>query len=228
MALAPLFFLALLGAAAYAAVSSSSSSSGPPSPTSDLPPVDPPLSPPLDARARIPEQRAPDTCSTSATAIGLLDSSALIRWVSCENRTAAEVAELLVRLEQQARAYPAGGYGATAANIRRAWNDRLDTEDAQVNEPRSAPASRPSRAQPARTQQRTQPSGRGAQSSELERELVRADREHPGARARFNQAMNDASPSELRAAADAIEDMDRSYVVIPRTLRAKAATRGQS
>ena len=224
MAFAPLFLLALLGAAAYAA----SSRAAPVGLTAaDVPPVDPPLSPPLEARARIPEERGPDTCSTSAASVSLLDSSALIRWVSCENRTAVEVAELLVRLEQQARAYPAGGYAATAANVRRAWNQRLDTEDAQVAE---TPARSP-RAPAGRTAARTTPNAqaaRGRQSTELERELVRADREHPGARARFNRAMNDASPSELRAAADAIEDMDRSYVVIPRTLRQKAAARGRS
>lgn len=75
----------------------------------------------------------------------------------------------------------------------------------------------------------TTPTGfRGAGSrpaAELEAELVRAEELLPGARNRFRNALANATPSELRAAADQIEDHDSSFVAIPRALRARAAER---
>lgn len=77
-------------------------------------------------------------------------------------------------------------------------------------------------------------SGRGAlpprqtassSSSALERELVRAEEAYPGARREYELAMREASPTELRRAADQIENTDRSYPTIVRQLRARAAQR---
>lgn len=222
MALAPLLLLALVAAGAAAAWNRSEST--------------PAREPSPDPRARIPEDLT--LCRTSPDAVSLLDSSALVRWVSCPGRTAPEVAELVARLEAQAEQFPAAGYAETARSVRTRWNERLDLEDARAAElARGRPAPRPPAARPARTPTPTRtppnrpatssaPSASSASSaSTLAGELERAEREHPGARARYSEVMRDGTPSELRAAADWIEDQDPSYREIPRALRRRAVER---
>lgn len=225
MALAPLLLLALVAAGAAAAWNRSES-------------TPPEREPSPDPRARIPEDLT--LCRTSADAVSLLDPSALVRWVSCAGRTAPEVAQLVARLEAQAEQFPSAGYAETARSVRTRWNERLDLEDARAAElarsrsPRPAP--RPSR--PARPAERTPPNRPSASSavsasstssassaSTLAGELERAEREHPGARASYAEVMRDGTPSELRAAADWIEDQDPSYREIPRALRRRAVER---
>lgn len=234
MALAPLFILAILAAAAVAAGSSTSTSE---------PSDDEPKPRPLDPRARVSEDLT--LCRTPAASVSLLDSSALVRWVSCSDRTAQEVADLVLRLEQQASEFPAAGYQASASTVRQTWNRRLDAEDARARELTAAPAARrtptrttrtatttsrtPANRSPSASTSRpsasTSTSTRAASTSTsaLGSELERAEREHPGARARYDETMRDGTPSELRAAADWVEDHDRTFTEIPRALRRRAS-----
>lgn len=271
MALAPLFFVALLAAAAVAASRSSSSS------TQTTPP---------STRERIPADLS--LCRQAAADVSILDSSALVRWVSCEGRTSQDVAIVVQRLEEAAHAYPGAGYDETARSVRTTWNAQIDASEARaaeragrqssaprrtgsstagaelcatpaaelsiVNEARvlswarcpgrtageieavaarGAAAGKPSawidRVRSARSSSAQPPSAQASRASDadrrLEEELSRAERAYPQARAEYTQAMAHASPSELRRAADTIEDTDPSYREIPARLRRRATER---
>lgn len=248
----PFLILAALGAVAYAASQQAPSTTTPSTPGMPGTPA------PLDARARLPQSRASGPCAVVPVEVSLLDVNALLTWAACDVRTAEEVATVLVRLAEQARAYPEGGYEATAETLRTQWNQRMETEERQATPARTSTPRTPasprtsstrSQAQAARAYDerkrqalgvpqapnatRTTPAAsrpasaqRGA-PSELEAELTRAESILPGARARYRAAMQDATPSELRAAADQIEDRDASFVAIPRALRARAAQRDE-
>lgn len=256
----PFLILAALGAVAYAASQQAPSTTTPSTPGTPGTPA------PLDARARLPQSRASGPCSVVPVEVSLLDVNALLTWAACDVRTAEEVATVLVRLAEQARAYPEGGYEATAETLRTQWNQRMETEErqatpARTSTPRTPASPRTSRTSSTRAQAQayddakrralgvpqapnttqtpraggpdsvTPARFRGGSGSrpaaELEAELTRAESILPGARARYRAAMQDATPSELRAAADQIEDRDASFVAIPRELRARAAQRDE-
>ena len=254
----PFLILAALGAVAYAASQQTPSTATPSTPGTPGTPA------PLDARARLPQSRASGPCVVVPGEVSLLDVNALLSWAACDVRTAEEVAAVLVRLAEQARAYPEGGYDATAETLRTQWNQRMETEERQATGARSSTPRTPAsprtststRAQaqayddakrralgvPQTPNTRQTPRAGGPDSvtparfrggsgsrpaAELEAELTRAESILPGARARYRAAMQDATPSELRAAADQIEVRDPSFVAIPRALRARAAQRDE-
>jgi hypothetical protein len=247
----PFLILAALGAVAYAASQQTPSTATPSTPGTP--------GAPLDARARLPQSRASGPCVVVPGEVSLLDVNALLSWAACDVRTAEEVAAVLVRLAEQARAYPEGGYEATAETLRTQWNQRMETEERQATPARSSTSRTPASPRASRTSTstraqaqaydeakrralgvpqapnatRTPPAAsrpatqRASAGAELEAELTRAESILPGARARYRAAMQDATPSELRAAADQIEDRDPSFVAIPRALRARAAQRDE-
>lgn len=279
MAFAPLFFVALLAAAAVAAASRATSTT---------------TTPGTSTRERIP----PDLtlCRQSAAEVSILDSSALVRWVSCDGRTSQDVAIVVQRLEEAAHTYPGAGYDETARSVRTTWNAQIDAAEARdaearamadqqssapprgrqtgrapadlcatpaaelsiVNESRviawvrcpgrtpgeieavvarGAAAGKPAAWIEAVRLGRPAPTGgsaptRSATSSRvseadrrLEEELARAERAYPPARTEYAEAMARATPSELRRAADTIEDTDPSFREIPARLRRRAAER---
>lgn len=222
MALPALLFLAFVGVALASRASSTSTSA-----------------PELGPRDRVPEDL--ELCRVSAAEVSILDSSALMRWISCEGRTATDVAALVARLQSAARDYPGSGYDETASRVRAAWNAQIDAAEAAAARaapppprPRTTAPTRPSYANrgatpapstPSPTPSPTPSTAPSAPSrlDALEAELARAERIYPPARREYAQALREASPSELRQAADQIED--QGFPVIAASLRRRAVER---